>query len=50
MRHPCMWLLLATVGMIVFITVVVGTINPTATADRNVPGATTGKGKSKLTD
>jgi hypothetical protein len=45
-----MWLLLVTIGMVVFITVVVGTIDPNATADRNVPGATTGKGKAKLTD
>jgi hypothetical protein len=50
MRHLLMWLLLAIAGMLVFITVVVGTVDPTATADRNVPAATTGKAKSKLTD
>jgi len=50
MRHSLTWLLLATIGMVVFITIVVGTIDRTGTADRNVPGATTGKGKSTLLD
>jgi hypothetical protein len=45
-------LVLVAVGtaLLMFGLIVLGTLNPTATADRNVPGKTTGAGKSNLTE
>jgi len=40
--------LLAAVMFVVVLMVVGGTLGPTQKEDRNVPGATTGKGQSKL--
>jgi hypothetical protein len=40
--------LLAATIFVVLIIVVGGTVGPTHKEDRNVPGATTGKGQSKL--
>jgi hypothetical protein len=49
MRRFFIWSI-AAVFLLTFALIGIGTFNPNHTEDRNVPGATTGKGKAKLTD